>query len=216
MYIARERKVTCTSCNGFIHATGQVDLLATDKDLGHLGGIKGSHHDTGRELIATHDGLRVGNDKRIEGIDTNILDVNVLNQCVQHLTLGIADIVLQFGKQRDSSCCRHRLKHVFLPVLTHRLGILGNLGSQVRGYHLLLAIAADHLQHFDTIGIDGIKQFPATSASGSQHHLIGSLQVLLVANVQHITVLAVGFLYNRQLQLVSQIVEGITHLPDLL
>ena len=52
----------------------------------------------GRELVAADDGLRVRDDESIDGVNANILDVDVADKCVQHLALSIAHIVLQFGE----------------------------------------------------------------------------------------------------------------------
>ena len=73
-----------------------------------------------------------------------------------------------------------------------------------------------HLQHFNTIVVDGVEEFLAASASWCQHHLCGSLQVFLVADVTYVSVLAVSLLHNSQLQLFGKFVELVAHLFYLL
>ena len=126
---------------------------------------------------------------------------------MKHLALGIAHVVLQLAKQRDGGSSRHRLKHILLPVLTHRLDILGNLRREVRGDGLLQSILVDHTQHLVAVADDSIVQLVTTTTTGRKHHLIGCLEVFLVADILHITIAAIGLLYDGQLQLVSQIIE---------
>ena len=213
---AAQREVARTARHRLIESARQVHLLATDEYLGLLGGIDGSHHDACREFVATHDGLRVGNDEGVERIHTDVLHVDVRHQRVEHLTLGIAHVALQLRQQRDSSSGRHRLEHILLPVLAHRMGIRRNFRRQVGGDALLLPIVGHHAQHLGAIPVDGIVEFLTTSAVGSQHHLIGSLQVFLVADVLHVAVAAVGLLHDSQLQLVHEVIERVAHLLHLL
>ena len=89
-----QREVTRTTGDGLIESARQVDLLASDEYLWYLCGVDSRHHDMCRELVTTHNGLRVGDDEGIEGVHTDILDVDVAHQCMQHLTLCIAHVVL--------------------------------------------------------------------------------------------------------------------------
>ena len=126
---------------------------------------------------------------------------------MEHLALGIAHVVLQLAEQRDGGSSGHRLEHILLPVLTHRLDILGNLRREVRGDGLLQTILVDHTQHLVAIADDSVVELLATTAAGREHHLIGCLEVFFVTDILHVTIAAIGFLHNGQLQLVSQIVE---------
>ena len=122
MDIAFQGKITRASGYGLVESVRKIHLLASDEYLGGLGGIHSSHHDAGRELVATHYGLRIWNDKGIQGIDADILHVDIGNQRMEHGSLSIAHVVLQLAQQGDGSCHRHILEQVFLPVLAHRLG----------------------------------------------------------------------------------------------
>ena len=65
-------------------------------NIRHLCGIHSGHHDMGRELITTYDGLRIRDDESFKSVHTNILHVDVLHQSMQHLALSIAHVTLQF------------------------------------------------------------------------------------------------------------------------
>ena len=73
-----------------------------------------------------------------------------------------------------------------------------------------------HLQHFGTIVIDGIEKLLATTTTGREHHLIGGLEVFLVAKITRVAIFAISLAGNGQLQLVGQVVERIAHLFYLL
>ena len=65
-HITFQRKVARFATHGFVQSVMQVHLLTADIDIGHLSGINSSHHDTSREAIAPHDGLRAGDNKSVE------------------------------------------------------------------------------------------------------------------------------------------------------
>ena len=54
LHIALQRKVASLATHGFVQSVLKVYLLSADKDIGYLGGINSSHHDTGRETVATN------------------------------------------------------------------------------------------------------------------------------------------------------------------
>ena len=72
-----EGEVARTTSDSLIDSTRQVDFLVANEYLWYLCGIDSSHHDMCRELVATNDGLRVRNDKGVERIHTDILDVDI-------------------------------------------------------------------------------------------------------------------------------------------
>ena len=115
--MTRQGEVARPSTHNLIEVVLQFHLLLTDIDIGNLRRIDSSHHDVGRELIAAHDGLRVGNDESLKGVHADILHVDVLHECVQHLAFSIAHVVLQLRQECHGSSSRHRLEHVLLPVL---------------------------------------------------------------------------------------------------
>ena len=67
--ITFQGEITRASGYGLVESVRKIHLLASDEYLGGLGGIHSSHHDAGRELVASHYGLGIGNDKGIQGID---------------------------------------------------------------------------------------------------------------------------------------------------
>ena len=135
---------------------------------------------------------------------------------MENHSLCIAHVVLQLAQQRHGSGSRHRLKHILLPVLTHRLHFLGNVCRQVRSNSFLLVIVRCHLQHLITIVVDGVEQFLAATTTGSQHHLGSSFQVFLVTDISHVTIVTVGFADNSQFQFVGKVIELVAHLLHLL
>ncbi len=84
---------------------------------------------------------------------------------MQHFTLSIAHVTLQFSKQGDGSCYGHVLKHILLPVLTHGQGILRQLGGEVAGNNLALYRVLNHRQDAITIGVDGTFQLFAFAST---------------------------------------------------
>ena len=123
LQIPGKGEITRGITDTLINIIAKRHFLVADVDIRHLGSIDGSHDDVGRELVTTDDGLRVGDDEGLEGVYTDILHVDILHQRMEHFSLGIAHIALQLRQQGDSGSCRHRLKHIFLPVLTHSNGI---------------------------------------------------------------------------------------------
>ena len=216
LYISLQGEITSTPSYGLIQSTRKVHLLTADEYLRHLGGVHCSHDDTCRELIATHHCLGIGNDIGIQGIDTDILQVDIRHQGMQDSSLGITHIVLELTQQCHGGYRRHRLEHILLPVLTHRHGILRNLRGKVGCYQFLLLIVRNHPQHRVAIVIDGVKQLLSTTTPWGKHHLRGSLKVFLVAYVTHITVFAISLPHNGFLQLFRQVIELVTHRLDLL
>ena len=135
---------------------------------------------------------------------------------MQHLTFCVTNIVLQFREQRHSGGGRHRLKHILLPVLAQRLFTFRNGSRQVRRQRLFLFGVGHHLEHLLAIGVDGVKEFLASTTAGRQHHLVSSLQVFLVAQCSGVAITAVSLLGNGHFQLLSQGIELIAHLLHLL
>ena len=95
LHITGQGEITRTIAGSLIESVVQGYLLVTDIDIRHLGGIHSSHHDTGREAVAPDNRLGVWNDESRKGIHADILHVDTLYQCMQHLTLCITDIALQ-------------------------------------------------------------------------------------------------------------------------
>ena len=135
--------------------------------------------------------------------------------CAENL-LCIAHVVLQLREQRDSSSGRHRLEHILLPVLAQRLLVLGDVGGQVRRYHLLLVVVVDHREHLGAIVVDGVKELLAATTAGGQHHLVGSLQVFLVTKIAWVAMFAISLYGDGYFQFFGQLVELVAHLLDLL
>ena len=77
-------------------------------------------------------------------------------------------------------------------------------------------VVINHGEHLRTIVVDGVVKLLATTTAWRQHHLIGSLQVFLVAQVARIAILAISLYGDSFLQFLGQFVELVTHLLDLL
>jgi hypothetical protein len=169
-----------------------------------------------RELVAAHDGLRIGYDESVEGVDADILDVDVGHQRVEHLALGVAYVALKLRQQRHGSGHGHALEHVFLPVLAHRHGVARYAGGQVVGYDSPAGAVRNHCQDALAEGVYGLVESLAASPSGCEHDLGGRFKVLLVDDVGHVGFLSVGLAYDGQFQLACEIVERVAHPLDLL
>ena len=176
-----------------------------------LCGINGGHHYLCREFVATHHGLGVGDDECAQLVHADILHVDVGHQGVQHLALGIADVALQFGKQRDGCGHRHSLKHVFLPVFAHGLGVFGQLCGEVAADDFLLPGVGHHGE--DTLAeiVDGIIEGLALAGARGEHHTGGGFEVFLVDDVVHIALGAVGFTHDFLFQLLCKVEERVAH-----
>ena len=94
LYISSKVVFTWFSTNYLIDVVTQVHLPIADEDIRGLRRVNGSHHDARRELVASHVSLLFGDDKGIEGIDTDILHVDVSHEGVEHLALGIPHVAL--------------------------------------------------------------------------------------------------------------------------
>ena len=96
LHITGQREITRTVTGSLIEAIVQGHLLITDIDIRYLGGIYSRHDDTGRKTVAPDNRLGVRDDESRKGIHTDIFHVDTLYQRVQHLTLCITDVALQF------------------------------------------------------------------------------------------------------------------------
>ena len=94
LQITSQGEVACGATDALIEIVFEIHLLITYIDIRHLRGVDSSHDDMGGELVTTDDGLGVGDDEGLEGIDADILHVDVLHQGMEHLTLGITHIAL--------------------------------------------------------------------------------------------------------------------------
>ena len=183
-----------------------IDLRAVDVDFRLHGRIDGSHDDIGIEHFARIECGLLGDDEGIELVHTDVLHVDVRNQCVKHLALCIAHVALQLRKQCHGGSHGHVFKHIFLPVLTQRTCRLRHLRGKVAGDDFLLLRIGHHLQDAITIGVDHLKQMTALAGAGSQHDLTCCLQVVLGLDVIDVGVLAVSLGDDSLFQLLGKIV----------
>ena len=131
---------------------------------------------------------------------------------MQHLTFGISNVILQFGKHGNSGSHRHVLIVVLLPVLAQRSNLERNLSAEIVSYYLSLGGVCHHLQNLVTIVVDGVKQHPALTAGGVEHNLCGCLQVLTVVDILHIGITAVGLNGYEALELIGKVKERVRYL----
>ena len=115
--ITTERMFADASCGERIFSFG-IDFRAVHVDFGLHRRIDGCHHDVGIEDFARVERRFFGNDKGIEFVHTNVFYVDVRHERMQHFTLGIAHVALQFRQQRHGSGHGHIFEHIFLPVFS--------------------------------------------------------------------------------------------------
>ena len=108
-----------------------LQFPSSHEDGRAVGGVYGRHDNLCTELATLYDGETLWDDVGIEFVDTYVLDTDVAYQRVEHLSLRIAYVILQFGEERHGSTCGHGFEHILLPVLSHRLRFLRNVGTQV-------------------------------------------------------------------------------------
>ena len=128
----------------------------------------------------------------------------------------MAHIVLQLREQGDGCRRGHALEHILLPVLAFEFTLLGNLGAEVVLDDAALPLVGDHLCDALAVTVDGLEQFAAATTVGGQHDAAGSLQVLLIAYVVDVAVLAVALADDGHLQFLGQVIQRVAHLADIL
>ena len=178
----------------------RIDTHAIHIDFRSLRGIHGSHHDVGRELFTRIKRRLLRNHEGIELVYADVFQVNIRDQVVEHLTLSIAHVALNLGEQRHSGGHGHSLKHILLPVLTHRMGVFGQFCRQVATNDFLLFLIGHERKDAFAELIDCIIKTLAFPRSGGEHHVGGSLQVFLITDFLQVSVAAVGFAHNLFLQ----------------
>ena len=130
---------------------------------------------------------------------------------MEHVALGMAHIILQFGQQGDGGSHRHILEHVLLPVLAQRVGLAGNCGREVAADDTTLLRVGDVLQNALTIAVDGPVEPAASPSDGSQHHGAGGIDIVDVFNVVYVGVGTIGLPDDSHLQFFGEIEERIAH-----
>ena len=201
------------------HAAGcEAVVVASNAAAAHIylgcHGIYRRHHDAGIEGVAADDGLGLGDDKSLKPVDADILEVDVGNERMEHLALGVAHVALQLGEHGDGCRHGHILKHILLPVLAHSVGATGELGSKVAADNLALALVGHHRKDALPVMVDGSKQGTALTGDGRKHHMACSLEIVLVLDVGQVGVLAVGLGHNLLLELLGESIERVAHLLD--
>ena len=214
--VAGELMFSHSTCRETILSTGTVHSHAVHVDFRLLGGIHGSHHDIGIESFTRIERCFLWNHEGIEFVHTDILHVDIRNQVVQHLSLGIAHIALNLREHGHGCSHWHVLKHVFLPVLTQIFLALRHLGREVAGDDFLLMLIGHQLQDAVAVAIQLPIEFLSLARTRCKHHDAGSLQVFLVLDVAHIAILTVSLLYDSNLQFLGKVIERIAHVLHLL
>ena len=130
---------------------------------------------------------------------------------MEHFALGISHVALQLGEQGHRTRHGHVLKHVFLPVLAHCQGIMGQVGGEIAADNLLLCRVVNHGEDALAEGVDGTIELTATATARSKHHLIGCLKVVLGLDILHVGVITVGMAHDSQLEFVGKTIERVAH-----
>ena len=188
------------------------DFLTIDIDLRYLRCVYGCHHHLGRQLVAGEQFRGTGYDKRFEFVDPDVLESDISHKRMEHFALGITYIALQFGQQRDGRRTGHVLKHILFPVLAERILAFGNLRRKIVGDDFLLRLIRNEGKDLVPIGIDGLIQLVSLSRTGCQHHMTGSLEIVLILYVSRISVLAIGLTRNQEFEILRVIVKRIAHI----
>ena len=147
-------------------------------------------------------------------IDTQFASVEVGNHGSERHAFGEADIVLQLREQGDSGNGWHTLKEAFLP--SFRSLTCFHICSRERFLHILLCIGiVEHSQDECAVLLNAGAQLCTLLTSWRQHHLSGSVEIVLGFNVVHIALRTVALLHNIYLQrfnIIIQTVGGVAHL----
>ena len=130
---------------------------------------------------------------------------------MEHFALGIAHVALQLGEQCHGCCHGHVLKHVFLPVLAHCLGVLGQFGGQVVCNDFLLVFVGNHSEDPFAEGVYGIEELLALARARREHHLTCRLKVFLAVDVVDVAIGSIGLAHDFNLQFLCEVIQGVAH-----
>ena len=203
-----------TGCKTVLPVAGG-DTGAVDIDLRLLRGVDSGHDDVGHEALTRVEGRLLRHDKSLQLIYTDILQVDVGDQSMENLALGIAHIILKLGEEGDGSSNGHVLKHVFLPVLTEVVLAAWHLCGEVALDDGALARVGDISQDTVAVAVDGIIELLAFSREGSEHDGAGSVDIVGVVDIVDVAVRAVSLFDDGHLQRLGKVVEGVAHVLHL-
>ena len=126
---------------------------------------------------------------------------------MEYFTLGCTYVAQELGQHCRCGNGRHLLEHVFFPVASLCATAAGHIGAQV-GCDDGALLGIGH-QGGDAVAeaVDGIVECTALATQGSEHHLSGGVEVLLVAKVVGSAFAAVGFASNGPAERIGKVVE---------
>ena len=189
-----------------------LDKLSVDIDLWLLRRVNSPHEHPGSHRLTWIETCLARYDKRLQLVDTQVLQTDVCYQRMQYFTFSIADITLQFGEKCHGCGHRHILKRILFPVLSHRM--TGNNRGEVSGDDLLLPGIGHEAENARTVAVDCLIESVPLSVRRIQHNVAGRFDIVFPIDVQGVSFLTVSLTDNGDFQRLCIVVERIAHLPD--
>ncbi len=176
------------------------EFHASDIYFGALGGVDGGKKYIGRICTTAHYKTARRQHIGIEFVHSEIAGVDLAEKRRQDFSFGIEDVVLQFREKCDSCDNRLMVEAALFPQLRSERSLACHMvgGERVCYVGTLYAIGYQCRNRL-TIFSDTLPQKPTSVRSGSQHYHSGAFEIITVADVVHVAIVAIGLSHYQLL-----------------